>query len=248
MTCAAAEGLCYIKNDAPTPFKGHVVLNTTAYATGVIVTLLDRPVSLPAGAGAIEWFDVPAVAALDGTTHALEAIAVASASQTRTRGAAQMRREVPHKTESRKARGPLGSRTPTPATVPVPATVPAHDENEVVSRNFVALATPGNMRLLPSNITVTATRVGTAGGSHSFVADVRCSTVAVFVTLTTLAHGRFQDNAFLLRPPGRKVAFELASPYPARDPASSHPIGGVGDEAWAAFSASLRVEDASAYM
>jgi len=88
------------------------------------------------------------------------------------------------------------------------------------------------------------------------VADVRCSAVAVFVTLTTLAHGRFEDNAFLLRPPGRKVAFQLAVPYPTAaargqddgqddgDPRGDH---GGADAAWAAFSSSLRVEDASAY-
>ena len=60
-----------------------------------------------------------------------------------------------------------------PQPQPVPRTLPQTPRNRddppppvaavqdrVVSTNFVALATPGNMRLLAANVTVTATRTG----------------------------------------------------------------------------------------
>jgi len=93
-------------------------------------------VSVPAGAGAIEWFEVPALAALDGAAHALEAIVVA-------------------------AHGPVPQTLPqTPRNRDDPPPPVAAVQDRVVSTNFVALATPGNMRLLAANVTVTATRTG----------------------------------------------------------------------------------------
>ena len=59
----------------------------------------------------------------------------------------------------------------------------------------------------------------------------------MYVTLTTLAHGRFEDNAFMLRPPGRSVPFLLTEGSPHASP----------EEAYRVFSESLRVEDLSLY-
>ena len=55
--------------------------------------------------------------------------------------------------------------------------------------------------------------------------------VAMYVTLTTLAHGRFSDNAFLLDDGKATVQF---IPF--------------GDLDLATLKASLRIEDASTYM
>lgn len=101
-----------------------------------------------------------------------------------------------------------------------------------VSRNVIPLATPEKMVLRPAHVSVSASRAADGG----FEARVRAEAVAVFVTLTTLAHGRFEDNAFLLRPPGRIVHFLPldASPH-------EH------EEAFEVFSQSLRVEDVSMY-
>merc|ERR1712046_250567 len=89
------------------------------------------------------------------------------------------------------------------------------------------------MALKKAKVSVSA-RLGSDG---SFVADVKTEAVAMYVTLTTLAHGRFEDNAFLLRPPGRRVKFLVAEPSPHKSL----------DEAFASFQASLRVEDLSEY-
>ena len=75
--------------------------------------------------------------------------------------------------------------------------------NTIVSHNVVPWATPEKMRLVPSNVSATAVR--TEGGG--FAANVTVEAVAVYVLLSTLASGRFEDNAFLTLPPGRLVRF-----------------------------------------
>eukprot|EP00040_Diaphanoeca_grandis_P034655 m.215991 g.215991 ORF g.215991 m.215991 type:complete len:1074 (-) comp33200_c0_seq2:397-3618(-) len=184
-TCDAVKGLCYVKNDAPVAFAGYVVLNATHFGTGVVTTIARHHVDLDAGAGTIQWFQSPPVAALTASMYALEAIVVSSV------------------------------------------------DGSVASNNVVALATPQHMQLKPANVSVVAQRVSTS----MFVANVRCDAVAMYVTLTTLAHGRFSDNALLVRPPGVAIAFELAVPSPHAS----------AEDAWSAFSSSVRVEDVSTY-
>lgn len=106
-------------------------------------------------------------------------------------------------------------------------------EGELQSRNVIPLTTPEHMALKTAKVSVSAIR----DLNGDLVADVKTEAVAMYVTLTTLAHGRFEDNAFLLRPPGRKVKFLVADPSPHASQ----------DEAFEKFQASLRVEDASAY-
>ena len=173
-----------MKNDAPVPFQGTLILNATAFDTGKTVIVEQRNINIEAGAGAIQWFESPSVKALDRTSVALEAVVLSK------------------------------------------------DDIEV-SRNFIALTTPEHMGLLRSNVSVTAQRMS----DMEFVAQVRCDAVAMFVTLTTLAHGRFEDNSFLLRPPGTAISFELAVPSPHAS----------AENAWQTFSSSLRVEDVAAY-
>ena len=117
------------------------------------------------------------------------------------------------------------------------------------------------MELGRSNLSVAAVR--TSGGG--LAARVTTEAVAMYVTLTTLQHGetthdmrqplrtvmsphrrssdwagRFEDNAFLLLPPGRTVGFV---PTPRAGTAEL-----LGDEAFGVFAESLRVEDVSTYM
>merc|ERR1711908_71884 len=101
-----------------------------------------------------------------------------------------------------------------------------------ISSNLIALATPENMQLSKANIEVSASLEDGA-----IVANLKTDAVAMYVTLTTLAHGRFEDNAFMLLPPGRKVKFIPSSPSPH----------GSIEEAFKSFEQSLRVEDVSLY-
>lgn len=78
-------------------------------------------------------------------------------------------------------------------------------DGTVASSNTVAFATPGEMALRPASLTVSAIKAAdtraansTAGTRTRMFAEIHGSAVAMYTTLTTLAHGRFADNAFLL--------------------------------------------------
>jgi len=65
-TCG--NGMCYIKNDHPTPFSGTVTIDSINFASGKTKNLVTKKVSLPAGAGVSEFFPIPAV---DGSSEIL---------------------------------------------------------------------------------------------------------------------------------------------------------------------------------
>lgn len=67
-------GLCYVKNDSPLPFAGIVTLNVTTFSTAEAIKVHQEPVSMAAGAGTIYWFEVAAIAAIDGRRQVLEVI------------------------------------------------------------------------------------------------------------------------------------------------------------------------------
>lgn len=104
-------------------------------------------------------------------------------------------------------------------------------QGAVVCNNVVPFATPEKMKLQAADVSVTAS---TEDGA--FVAKVTAKNVAVYVTLTTLAHGVFEDNSFLVHPPGRDVKFTPMQP-------SKHTM----QETQNLFASSLRVEDVSKY-
>lgn len=110
------------------------------------------------------------------------------------------------------------------------ATVWADADGAVVSENVMPLATPGEMALQKANV-----RIGGISRSNNgtYALHLECDAVAVYVVATTLAQGRFADNAFLLLPPGRQLAFL--------------PWNGGSDADYATFQASARVEDVSGY-
>ena len=85
------------------------------------------------------------------------------------------------------------------------------DENGgVLSHHINTLALPQNMTgiPIPKNLTATAAREG-----DNLYVDVVSDTAALYVTLTTLAHGRFEDQSFLLVA-GEKKRVQF---YPFRD-------------------------------
>lgn len=82
-------------------------------------------------------------------------------------------------------------------------TIVHSNSNAIVSHNVVPWATPEMMQLIPSNVSATAVRTADGG----LAANVSVKAVAVYVLLSTLASGRFEDNAFLTLPPGRLVHF-----------------------------------------
>jgi len=109
------------------------------------------------------------------------------------------------------------------------ATVTAKDGTRI-SRNVIALATPEKMLLKKANIKATIAS-DTANADGSVDIDVTADAVAMFVTLTTLADGRFSDNAFLVDGSGKAtVQFIPFSPVDMGKLRSS-----------------LRAEDVSAY-
>lgn len=184
MATCGAGGLCYVRNDAPQPFQGQLTLRSIAFADASVDVNLQVPLSLPAGAGALQWMQFDELSAIDGTTHILEAVV----------------------TDSSGAQ---------------------------VSANVVPYVVPAEMKLKESKVSVTAVQ----GEDGSFIADVKTEAVAMYVTLTTLAHGNFEDNSFLLLPPGRRIKFNPVSPSPH----------GSTQAAYESFADSLRVEDVSAY-
>eukprot|EP00912_Choanoflagellata_sp_UC4_P002006 UC4_evm3s1289 len=177
-------GLCYVVNDFPlAPFSGNFILKATSFENSTSIILFSSRVSLPRGAGAIEWFQTP-LASIDKINYAVEAIVT-------------------------------------------------NERGETVVNNFIMLSTPENMKLRQSNVKVSALQ----DPKGNITAIVSCSEVAVFVTLTTLAHGRFTDNIFLMTPGERKVGFIPAQPSPHKSE----------QELLNVFTNSLRVEDISSY-
>lgn len=101
-------------------------------------------------------------------------------------------------------------------------------------QHIVHLTAPLNLALPRATLTATVAAQPNADGS----VDIAVSTdaVALFVTLTAGAPGRFSDNAFLLLP-GAPLTIQWLPFVPGGDAAAN----------WALLKASLRIEDLSAY-
>jgi beta-mannosidase len=85
MATCGRGGLCYVKNDSPRPFQGRLTFAVTELSTAETRTALDVNVSLPAGAGAMEWIHSAVVGAIDGTRQILEAVVTAQDGRTVSR-------------------------------------------------------------------------------------------------------------------------------------------------------------------
>ena len=173
---------CYVSNhQAGLPFKGTVTLTGyDHFAKGASVTLIERPVQLVEGPGALSWFT---------------------------------------------AQLPAGNGTSIVATV--------HDDTgAVMSEHMVQLVKPQEMRVPEAKLTFKVADAANADGTIDV--SVTSDQVALWVTLTTLAQGRFSDNVFLLPATTRVVQFIPFSPSTAASDL-------------ALLKSSLRIEDFSMY-
>lgn len=94
-----------------------------------------------------------------------------------------------------------------------------------VSHNVILLSTPEHMQLAPAKVTFTVADTASADGSVAIT--LYTDKPALYVTLTTLAQGRFSDNAFFM-PSGKQAIIQFI------------PFGGAADIA--TLKASLRLE------
>jgi len=69
----------------------------------------------------------------------------------------------------------------------------------VISNNVLALTPPKNMKLSPAKVTAEISDAG--------IVTLKSDKVALYVTLTTSAQGRFSENAFLMDVSEKKVVF-----------------------------------------
>ena len=99
----------------------------------------------------------------------------------------------------------------------------------VVNNNFLPFTEPKNFALPKANVQFTVAKSANADGSVDIT--VITDKVAVYLTFTTLAQGRFSDNAFVMLPGTQKIQFL--------------PIQGflISD-----LTSSLRAEHAASYM
>ena len=123
-------------------------------------------------------------------------------------------------------------KSPNGAKTALLSTVTESSTGEAMSSHMVQLVAPSELEVAKATITLTVAEKANANGSIDIV--VASDAVAVFVTLTTLAQGRFSDNCFLLPATKRTVQF---IPF-LHETASTD---------MATLKASLRVEDHSAY-
>ena len=60
MATCGQGGICYVKNDGCREFTGTLNVTSIDFASGNVTVLKAQAVSLPAGPGAIEWFNLTA--------------------------------------------------------------------------------------------------------------------------------------------------------------------------------------------
>jgi hypothetical protein len=99
----------------------------------------------------------------------------------------------------------------------------------VVNNNYIPFTEPKNMKLPKAGVKFTVASSANADGSVDIT--VTTDKVALYVTFTTLAQGRFSDNAFVMLPGTQKIQFLPIKGFEMAD-----------------LTGSLRVEHAAVYM
>ena len=167
---ASGPALCYIRNDLPAPFSGQVTVEALNLLGGKATTLSSMKVSLPAGGGAIGFF------CADKSTSV-------SAGAPNCTTFADLFKSVPDCSHG---------------TQDCVLNVTVADDakgGKAISRNILPLALPSALRLPTANISHTVQE--TAGNVE---VRLTSSATAMYVWLSTLEQGRFEDNAFVLLP------------------------------------------------
>jgi len=177
-TCGTGDRgtICYVKNDSPKVFKGKVDVHSVTFNGGKSTLLKELALDMPAGAGTVQWFDLPGT--IDGVNEMLI------------------------------------------VTV-------ADSDGTITCNNPVAFANPKNMTLPDAKVTFSVGQQQSAAIPITISSD----NFALYVTLTTLAQGRFEDNAFVMLPGTKVVNF--------------YPFEGFSI---AELKATLRVEHTATYM
>lgn len=106
-------------------------------------------------------------------------------------------------------------------------------DGKIISSHMIQLAQPKDVIVSKATISVEIANSPNADGSIDIA--VKSDKVALFVTLTSLAQGRFSDNAFFLPATTKTVQFIPFLPLHS-------------SEDMAMLKATLRVEDHSAYL
>ena len=206
-------GACYVRNDAAgVGFDGRVIVSALEFASGNVSTLATLSfaggAALPAGAGAIRHFSVD-LGGIDGSTHMLVAHVIA---ELRPEDPAELRPEDPAEL---RPEDPAELRPEDPAVRVAPRrstavgaarVAPSLAPSEIViSVNEIALSPPAGMALPAA--TVVAAVADAANPDGTVDVTLVANATALYVSLTTLAHGRFSDNSFAMEPGTAKVQF-----------------------------------------
>ena len=72
MASCGEGGTCFVKNDQPAEFNGVVTITSYTFATGEATVLANKKVSLAAGPGVTEWFDVVSTHTIPATAKNLQ--------------------------------------------------------------------------------------------------------------------------------------------------------------------------------
>lgn len=105
-------------------------------------------------------------------------------------------------------------------------------EGIVISEHLIQLSKPRDMRVPVANVTFKVAKAVNMDGTIDITVSSR--TVALFVTLTTLAQGRFSDNVFFLPATTKIIQFIPFSPLTASKDLET-------------LQSTLRIEDFSMY-
>eukprot|EP01052_Picozoa_sp_SAG31_P023628 SAG31_NODE_1960_length_6804_cov_3.421626_1_plen_241_part_00 len=184
---ASGPALCYIRNDLPKPFAGIATVSILHFDSGASTVLNTVRVALPAGGGAVDFF----CAARNSTEHD-------------TTGAGSS--SCPAFEDIFKNAGCGAGAADCMLNVTV-----TDAGGSPVSRNMLPLTLPASMKLPPADVTHTIKEAATA--SNEVQITLMADKTALFVWLTTAEHGRFSDNAFVLRP-GEPVTVSFISFLP----------------------------------
>ena len=234
MATCGQGGICYVKNDGCREFTGTLNVTSIDFASGNATVLKAQAVSLPAGPGAIEWFNLTASpfllsASTGGTGQARQPCAAKPCGASHPGRTYCPCDPTAHQCDQTGknpvCKGP--SKPSAGAGNAILRAVVAHADGKIESDNTIPLTVPEAMNVSKASITA---GVGGVNLDGSVSVTVASDVVAVWVTLTTRAHGRFEDNAFVMQPGSRVIKF-----FP------------WGELDMATLKSSLRVEDLSAY-
>jgi len=190
MASCGVGGECYVKNDQPGGgFFGEVEVNAVEFQSGATTNLKTATMQLGVGAGTSARFTVD-LSNIGNATHMLTAAVYPYCAHDRAGGG------------RRCSSAELAARQHEPRHI---APVGAAAGSGPASFNEILLAPPKDL-VLPS-ATVTATIAPSANADGTIDISLDATKTALFVTLTTLAQGRFSDNAFALVPGSTAVTF-----------------------------------------